>query len=107
MAGGRIAVRGHGTRHGRAGTVDALGRGTDLVTVTIGGNDIGFSTVLGTCAQLTASDPAGAPCRSHYTRAGAGGDQITASIAGTAPKIAQVLRGIHRRSPHARVVVVG
>nr|WP_189750632.1 SGNH/GDSL hydrolase family protein [Streptomyces tendae] len=84
---------------------DALDRGTDLVTVTIGGNDIGFSTVLGTCVQLTSSAPAGAPCKDHY--AGAGADLITDSIARTAPKIAQVLRGIHHRSPHARVVVVG
>ncbi|MGW0297142.1 SGNH/GDSL hydrolase family protein [Streptomyces anthocyanicus] len=84
---------------------DALDRGTDLVTVTIGGNDIGFSTVLGTCAQLSASDPTGAPCRSHFT--GAGTDRITDSITRTAPRIAQVLRGIHDRSPHARVVVVG
>ncbi|MFF4355117.1 SGNH/GDSL hydrolase family protein [Streptomyces sp. NPDC001530] len=84
---------------------DALDRGTDLVTVTIGGNDIGFSTVLGTCAHLTSGDPAGAPCRSHY--AGTGADQVTDAIARTAPKVAQVLRGIHRRAPHARVVVVG
>ncbi|MFE4453292.1 SGNH/GDSL hydrolase family protein [Streptomyces sp. NPDC056796] len=84
---------------------DALDRGTDLVTVTIGGNDIGFSTVLGTCVQLMSGDPAGTPCRTHYT--GAGADEISGAVARTAPKIAQVLRGIHRRAPHARVVVVG
>ncbi|MFH8224587.1 SGNH/GDSL hydrolase family protein [Streptomyces sp. NPDC018057] len=84
---------------------DALNRGTDLVTVTIGGNDIGFSTVLGTCAKLSASDPAGAPCRSYLT--GQGSDQVSDAVARTAPKIADVLRGIHRRAPHARVVVVG
>lgn len=84
---------------------DALDRGTDLVTVTIGGNDIGFSTVLGTCAHLTSGDPTGAPCRSHY--AGTGADQVTDAVTRTAPKVAQVLRGIHRRAPHARVVVVG
>ncbi|WSM36941.1 SGNH/GDSL hydrolase family protein [Streptomyces sp. NBC_01715] len=83
----------------------ALGRDTDLVTVTIGGNDIGFSTVLGTCAQVTATDPAGAPCRTHFTSTGS--DTVTDSIARTAPKVAQVLRGIHHRAPHARVVVVG
>ncbi|MGW0796448.1 SGNH/GDSL hydrolase family protein [Streptomyces sp. NPDC002692] len=83
----------------------ALRRGTDLVTVTIGGNDIGFSTVLGTCARVTATDPAGAPCRAHFTSTGS--DTVTDSIARTAPKVAQVLRGIHHRAPHARVVVVG
>ncbi|MER7930569.1 SGNH/GDSL hydrolase family protein [Streptomyces sp. NPDC096057] len=85
--------------------LDALDRGTDLVTVTIGGNDIGFSTVLGTCAQLTATDPAGTPCQTHYT--GTGSDLISGAIDQTAPKVAQVLRGIHRRAPHAQVVVVG
>ncbi|MEW2297742.1 SGNH/GDSL hydrolase family protein [Streptomyces sp. NPDC006743] len=84
---------------------DALDRGTDLVTLTVGGNDIGFSTVLGTCAKLSASDPAGAPCRSYLT--GQGTDQVSDAVARTAPKIADVLRGIHRRAPHARVVVVG
>ncbi|MEU1199928.1 SGNH/GDSL hydrolase family protein [Streptomyces sp. NPDC005813] len=85
--------------------LDALDRGTDLVTVTVGGNDIGFSTVLGTCAQLSATDPAGAPCRTHFT--GTGSDTITESIEQTAPKVAQVIRGIRHRAPHARVVVVG
>ncbi|MFE9359944.1 SGNH/GDSL hydrolase family protein [Streptomyces olivaceoviridis] len=85
--------------------LDAVDRRTDLVTLTIGGNDIGFSTVLGTCAQLTATDPAGTPCRTHFT--GTGADRISDAIARTGPKVAQVLRGIHQRAPHARVVVVG
>ncbi|MGW0925834.1 SGNH/GDSL hydrolase family protein [Streptomyces sp. NPDC002755] len=84
---------------------DALNSGTDLVTVTIGGNDIGFSSVLGTCAQLTATNPTGAPCEAHF--AGGTGDQITQAISETAPKVRNVLRGIRHRSPHARIVVVG
>ncbi|MFJ3672511.1 SGNH/GDSL hydrolase family protein [Streptomyces sp. NPDC090106] len=90
---------------GVAPQLDALDRGTDLVTLTIGGNDIGFSTVLGTCAQLTSGDPAGTPCQSHFTATGT--DRITDAVAQTGPKVAQVLRGIHKRAPHARVVVVG
>lgn len=85
--------------------LDALSRGTDLVTVTIGGNDIGFSTVLGTCAQLTSTDPTGTPCRTHFT--GTGTDQISDAIGQTAPKVAKVLRAVHHRAPHAEVVVVG
>jgi lysophospholipase L1-like esterase len=84
---------------------DVLDRGTDLVTVTVGGNDIGFSTVLGTCAKVSATDPTGAPCRTHFTSTGT--DAVTEAVRRTAPKIAQVLNGIHRRSPHARVLVVG
>ncbi|MET9016368.1 SGNH/GDSL hydrolase family protein [Streptomyces olivaceoviridis] len=85
--------------------LDAVNRRTNLVTLTIGGNDIGFSTVLGTCAQLTNTDPAGTPCRTHFS--GTGSDRISDAIARTGPKVAQVLRGVHQRAPHARVVVVG
>ncbi|GGM25098.1 lipase [Streptomyces fumigatiscleroticus] len=85
--------------------LDALDRGTDLVTLTVGGNDIGFSTVLGTCVQLMSGDPAGAPCQTHF--AGTGADQITDAIDQTGPKVAAVLRSVHQRAPHARVVVVG
>ncbi|WP_432132493.1 SGNH/GDSL hydrolase family protein [Streptomyces tendae] len=83
----------------------ALTRTTDVVSVTIGGNDIGFSDDLATCAGLTSSDPTGAPCREHYTADGT--DQLAARIHQTAPKVAAVLNGIRHRAPHARVLVVG
>ena len=52
---------------------DALRRGTDLVTIGLGGNDDGlFGTILGRCTQLAPSDPAGAPCQEELT---AGGDR--------------------------------
>ncbi|MFI5998412.1 SGNH/GDSL hydrolase family protein [Streptomyces sp. NPDC051362] len=84
---------------------DALRQSTDLVTITIGGNDIGFSTILGTCAHVSSTDPAGAPCQTYFSTTGA--DAVTEAIKQTAPKVSQVLRGIHHRAPHARVVVVG
>ncbi|MEU9283374.1 SGNH/GDSL hydrolase family protein [Streptomyces sp. NPDC048275] len=84
---------------------DALSPRTDLVTVTIGGNDIGFSTVLGTCAVLAANDPSGSPCRDYLTQGGS--DQVEQSIAATASKISEVIAEIHRRAPHARVAMVG
>ncbi|MEU6368659.1 SGNH/GDSL hydrolase family protein [Streptomyces sp. NPDC046931] len=83
----------------------ALGRRTDLVTVSIGGNDVGFTTVLGTCARLTASDPTGAPCRAFFTDGGR--DRLTDTVERTAPKIARVIRGVRQRSPHARILLVG
>lgn len=85
--------------------LDALDRRTTLVTVQIGGNDIGFGSIIATCAGLGATDPAGSPCRDHY---GAGGtDQLTGAVAKAAPKIAEVLRAVRHRAPHARVLVVG
>ena len=85
--------------------LDAVGRDTDLVTVQIGGNDVGFGSIISTCAGLSATDLTGDPCRRYY---GSGGyDQLTLRILQTAPKVARVLRAVHARAPHARVVVVG
>ncbi|SHM58897.1 SGNH/GDSL hydrolase family protein [Actinacidiphila paucisporea] len=85
--------------------LDAVTRDTTLVTVQIGGNDIGFGSIIATCAGLSVTAPAGSPCKDHY-RAG-GFDQLTLNVVKTAPKIAAVLRAVHRQAPHARVVVVG
>ncbi len=85
--------------------LDALDRHTDLVTLQIGGNDVGFGTIIGTCARLAAQDPAGNPCERSYTASGH--DQLALTIALTAPKVDRVLRAVHARAPHARVVVVG
>jgi lysophospholipase L1-like esterase len=84
---------------------DALNRGTDLVTISIGVNDIGFSTIIGTCAQVGATDPTGSPCRAYFGSSGT--DQLQQNIDATAPKISQVLAGIHRKAPHAKVLVLG
>ncbi|MFC9926213.1 SGNH/GDSL hydrolase family protein [Streptomyces sp. NPDC127190] len=85
--------------------LDALDRHTDLVTVQIGGNDVGFGSIIATCARLAAQDPAGDPCERSYTASGA--DELTLAVLRTAPKVAGVLRAVHARAPHARVVVVG
>jgi len=79
---------------------DSLSAETGLVTLSIGGNDIGFSELAQNCVSVL---PFGSPCRDRYTR---GGDQISARIAATAPKVAAVLQGIHARSPDARTLLV-
>ncbi|MGV9994871.1 SGNH/GDSL hydrolase family protein [Streptomyces sp. NPDC003374] len=85
--------------------LNALGRGTDLVTVQIGGNDIGFGSIISTCARLGSQQPAGDPCRQYYTSSGV--DRLMLAVAQTAPKVDRVLRAVHARAPHARVLVVG
>ena len=89
---------------------DALSRTTDLVTISIGVNDIGingagFTSIIGTCAKLTSSDPAGSPCKAFLGASGS--DQLLTNIAGAAPKIATTLAGIHQRAPYAKVMVIG
>ncbi len=79
----------------------ALKADTDLVTISIGGNDIGFSDIILTCAGKSVLDPNGAPCKANY------GDSLAQRVAATAPKVAAVLDGIRQRSPNAKIVVVG
>lgn len=84
---------------------DALRRDTDLVTLTISGNDVGFTEIIFTCAQLSATNPFGNPCQREATAGG--GDFYAQRITDAAPKVARVLDGIRVRSPHATVLLVG
>lgn len=84
---------------------DSLTPDTDLVTVGIGGNDIGFGDIVTTCGELSVTDIFGDPCHQHFTTGGT--DQLVARINALAPTIQAVLQGIHQRAPHATVVVVG
>lgn len=88
---------------------DSLDADTRKVSITIGGNDIGFSGIAEDCFSLTPAGsptaPGGSPCKDKYTNAD-GSDEVSRRIAATAPKVAQVLQGIHARSPLASVYVV-
>ncbi|MDQ4103183.1 MAG: SGNH/GDSL hydrolase family protein [Actinomycetota bacterium] len=84
---------------------DALRPDTDLVTLSIGGNDIGFSDIFHTCARLGAINPLSNPCERRATASGT--DIYAQRIATAAPKVAEVLRGIRERSPRATVLLVG
>jgi len=82
--------------------LDALDPAVGTVSLQIGGNDIGFVEILQRCADPL---PLGTPCQDHYTSGGV--DEISRRIAATGPKIAAALAAVHRRSPQARVFVVG
>jgi hypothetical protein len=62
------------------------------VTLGIGGNDIGFSSVIESCATLS---PFGSPCRNRYVVGGV--DQLAQRIQQTAPAIAATIQGVHGR----------
>ena len=80
---------------------DRLTATTTLVTITIGGNDIGFSGIAEDCFS---PDNSGTPCQDRYVTAG--GDEISQRIQETAPKVAAVIQGIRQRSPNAQILVV-
>ena len=85
--------------------LDALDASTKLVTLGIGGNDIGFTEIARTCVELFAAQQSGSPCRDFYNKDGV--DEIGRRIAALAPAFDAVLDGIEARSPAAEVFTVG
>lgn len=77
---------------------NSLEAGTEVVPLTIGGNDIGFAEVAQSCITL---NPFSSPCKNKYDSGGH--DQLAERIEATASKVAAVLQGIHARSPKARL----
>ena len=79
------------------GQLGALSAGTDYVTISVGGNDAGFSSVLTECAKPGwASD-----CGGRIDTAQA---YIRSSLPGALSSLYAAIRG---RAPSAKVVVVG
>jgi lysophospholipase L1-like esterase len=81
---------------------NSLSPNTVAVTLTIGGNDIGFSSIAEDC--FTPTPRSDSPCKDRYTAGGQ--DEISRRIAETAPKVDAVLDGIRARSPKATTFVV-
>lgn len=82
---------------GQPPQIDAVGPGTRLVTVTIGGNDIDY---LGSLDTYSCQDEGGTNC----------GTVDTGAIAAVLPVLTQrlenVVTAVHDRAPRARVVLV-
>jgi lysophospholipase L1-like esterase len=79
----------------------ALNSTTKVVTITISGNDIGFSQITQDCTSKTGTDT---PCQDTYVKGN--DDVISDRIEATAPKVATVLQGIHQHAQNAAVYVV-
>lgn len=89
---------------GVAPQLDALKPDTQLVTMTIGGNDSGvfINAILecGTAGTLTLG--MGSPCKDRY------GDSFEQTIRDTTyPSLVNALTAVHQRAPQARVVIIG
>ncbi len=85
----------------------ALSPSTSIVSVGIGGNDLGFTKIAAECASLTpwGVTLVGWTCQSHFTAGGT--DQLAATADQVGTKVAAVLADIRTLAPHARVFVVG
>ncbi|MGW4525957.1 SGNH/GDSL hydrolase family protein [Amycolatopsis sp. NPDC004378] len=82
--------------------LDAVTAKTTLVTLGIGGNDVGFLQLAESCATAHRS---ASPCKDRLTAGGH--DQLAEKIDATAPKVGALLDRIHSKAPKAKVVVVG
>ncbi|WP_186779168.1 SGNH/GDSL hydrolase family protein [Streptomyces salinarius] len=89
---------------GVAPQLDALSAGTDLVTLTIGGNDnntfVNAITACGTAGVLSGGQ--GSPCKDKYGTSFE--DEIETN---TYPALKAALRDVGARAPHARVAALG
>ncbi len=85
----------------------ALGPHTAVVSVGIGGNDLGFGTIAHNClaASPWGATRVGWSCASHYTDGG--DDQLAATLDQVGDRVSASLEEIRARAPHARVFVVG
>jgi hypothetical protein len=81
--------------------------GTQVVSLSIGGNDIGFVSILENCLAYTPAGPTpvGQTCQSYYDPNG--DDKLGASIEALEPVIAGIIQQIHTQAPSAKVFVVG
>jgi lysophospholipase L1-like esterase len=79
--------------------LDALRADTDIVTLQIGGNDIGFGGLATTCGEGAIRGPG---CSEAVAA-----EHPFEKIDATGPKIRAVLEEIHLRSPEAKIYVLG
>jgi lysophospholipase L1-like esterase len=94
VAGGRGTV---------APQLDAVTADTDLVTVSIGGNDEAlFGTLVGRCTAVARQS--GSPCADELTAQYGDLREVTAGIT---KRVAAVLDEVQARAPEAEVVLVG
>ncbi|MBT2381929.1 SGNH/GDSL hydrolase family protein [Streptomyces sp. ISL-111] len=82
----------------------ALSEDTDVVSITIGGNDTGLVTAALGCLNVLPK-PRGSSCAARNTKDGV--DSVKAGIDAWAPKFATALNQIKQRAPHAKVFVIG
>src|SRR4051794_24552907 len=89
---------------GVAPQLDALSRDTQLVTMTIGGNDSGvfINSILQCGAAGLSTLGQGSPCKDRY------GSSFTDTVRSTTyPALVQALRSVRAASPRAEVAILG
>jgi lysophospholipase L1-like esterase len=83
---------------------DAVRADATLVTVGIGGNDVGLVGLAESCINVFPA-PIGQSCAAKYTAGGV--DQYSQRIQAFAPTYGTVIDTIHQLAPNARILMVG
>lgn len=87
--------------------LDAVNAGTDLVTISLGGNDEGlFGTLTDWCANITGGQTTGSPCKDAMANPD-GTDWLATTIPRTQERIKNVVLAVKAKAPHARIVLIG
>lgn len=94
-------LREDGVAWGEQPQLDSLNNDTFLVTLTIGGNDLGFSTIVQKCIEYRLKPGSCEEDQLLNTNLAAGMGALEDSV------YPALFRDIRRRAPHAKVVVVG
>lgn len=84
--------------------LDALSPGTDLVTLSLGGNDVGLFGAALSCLNVL-PEPAGSSCADRFTAGGR--DRLAEAVETTRGDFRAALDGIGRRAPAAELLVTG
>ncbi|HVQ97227.1 MAG TPA: SGNH/GDSL hydrolase family protein [Mycobacterium sp.] len=82
--------------------IDAVNQDTTLITVTIGGNDVGLAADAGQCRAASIDSP---PCVDKFVTNGV--DSISAAIRAQLPVWAQMIDDLRTKAPRALIIVVG
>ncbi len=82
--------------------IDAVDATTDLITITIGANDVGLPSDAEGCEVKSADPP---PCTDEFVVGNV--DRISEAITAQLPAWSALIDQLRLTAPHARIVVVG
>ena len=85
--------------------IEAVGKDTDLVTISIGANDIDlYGAIIEGCVKLAAGDPDGSPCADLAAQEKTKGERNFATLQ---TRLSSIVEAVAAKAPRARIVLVG
>jgi lysophospholipase L1-like esterase len=87
--------------------LNAVTSSTQVVSIQVGGDDLGFTSIIENCAALTPWGPTkvGLNCKNYYDPHG--NDSLQAAVNALEPRVVSVIADVQTKAPLARIFVVG